>query len=103
MAWKNVISPLAIAPRRRVVATALVYGLSLSVRFTSAAGEETEIPAQAARTANPVPSILFYKDWPAKPAPSTAFQRSSLMGPRGCRAACERSMPISLVPDCPAP
>jgi hypothetical protein len=47
MAWKNFVSHLAIASRKRVVATALVYGLSLSVRFTSAAGEQTEIPPEA--------------------------------------------------------
>jgi hypothetical protein len=46
MAWMNVVNPFAIAPRRRVVATALMYGLSLSVRFTSAAGEETEVPGR---------------------------------------------------------
>ena len=44
MAWKQFVNPLAITPRRRLVATALVYGLSLAVRFTSAAGEETAAP-----------------------------------------------------------
>ena len=53
MIWKNFVSRLAIAPRRRVVATALMYGLSLTVRFTSATGEEVEVPAQAAQSANP--------------------------------------------------
>ena len=43
MIWKNFVSPLAVTSRRRVVATAPVYGLSLAVRFTSAAGEEVEI------------------------------------------------------------
>jgi hypothetical protein len=103
MAWMNVVNPFAIAPRRRVVATALMYGLSLSVRFTSAAGEETEVPAHAVQTASPVSSIIFYKDWPAKPAPLIAFQRGSLLGSGGCRAACERPMPMSLMLDCPAP
>ena len=46
MAWKHFVNPLAVGPRRKVVATALVYGLSLAVRFTSAAGEETEAPPQ---------------------------------------------------------
>ena len=43
MAWKNFIGPHAITSRRRVVASALMYGLSLTVRFTSPTGEETEI------------------------------------------------------------
>ena len=48
MAWKNLSAP-AIASRRRAVATALVYGLSLTVRFTSAAGEEAESGASHAK------------------------------------------------------
>ena len=47
MAWKNCVALLAIMPRRRVIGTALVYGLSFSVRFTSATGEEIEIPTLA--------------------------------------------------------
>ena len=35
MTCKNYVGFLAIAPRRRGVATALMYGLSLAVRFTS--------------------------------------------------------------------
>ena len=52
MSW-NFVSSLAIVPRRRVVATAIVYGLSLAVRFTSATGEEMEIPPQAVESINP--------------------------------------------------
>ena len=59
MAWKNLIGPHAITSRRRVVASALMYGLSLTVRFTSATGEETENPAQAAQTTNPLLSIMI--------------------------------------------
>jgi len=54
---KNFISLLAIAPRRRGVATALMYGLSLAIRFTSATGEEVEIPRFMQR-ADPVISIM---------------------------------------------
>ena len=50
---ENFVSRLAITSRRRVLATALVYGLSLAVRFTSATGEEMEIPAQSAQSAHP--------------------------------------------------
>jgi hypothetical protein len=35
MVWKSFISLLAITPRRKVVATAFVYGPSLTVRFTT--------------------------------------------------------------------
>jgi hypothetical protein len=98
MAW-NFVSSLAIAPRRRVVATALVYGLSLAVRFTSATGEETEIPPQAVQRSNPMTSImindggqLFYKDWPI------AFQRGWSLGSRGCGAACDNPVSCSSPP-----
>jgi hypothetical protein len=70
MILKNFVSLLAIAPRRRVVATTFVYGLSLAVRFTSATGEEVEIPAQSVQRTNPVMSIMTrdhaqlpYADW----------------------------------------
>ena len=69
MSW-NFVSSLAIAPRRRLVATAIVYGLSLAIRFTSATGEQVEIPAQSLQGINPVTSIttrdgaqLPYADW----------------------------------------
>ena len=58
MIWKNFVTPLAITSRRRVVASALIYGLSLAVRFTSAAGEEVEIPAQTPQRAHPMISIM---------------------------------------------
>lgn len=90
---RNFVTSLAIAQRRRAVATAVVYGLSLAVRFTSAAGEETEIPPQALQRSNLITSImindggrLFYKDWPV------AFQRSWPLGSRGCGAACDNPM-----------
>ena len=70
MTRKNFVSLPAIAPRRRVVAAALVYGLSLAVRFTSATGEVVEIPAQSVQRTNPVMSIMTkngaqlpYADW----------------------------------------
>jgi hypothetical protein len=102
MAWKHFVGPRAITSRRRIVASAVLYGLSLSVRFTSAAGEETEIPSQAVQSTHPV-SIIFYKDWPAKPA-SIDFQGGRLLGSRGCQAAaCERPMPMSVMSNCATP
>ena len=47
MTWKNLVGPYAITSRRRVVASALIYGLSLTVRFTSPVNESADIPAQA--------------------------------------------------------
>ncbi|MET4803755.1 hypothetical protein [Bradyrhizobium sp. LB11.1] len=74
MIWKNFVNLPAIAPRRRVVATTILYGLSLAVRFTSATGEEVELPVQSAQRINPVMSIMVmdkirlpYADWDPNP------------------------------------
>jgi hypothetical protein len=106
MTWKNIVGSHAITSRRRVVASALMYGLSLTVRFTSTTGEETENPPQAAQSAGPMLSIML-KDgvplsryWPPNPAHSIVFQRGQPLSSRGCRAACERSMPML---DCSPP
>ena len=96
MVW-NFVSSLSVAPRRRLVATAIVYGLSLAVRFTSATGDEIEIPPQAMQSANPMSSIMIndgaqlFRVWPLKPAQPIGFSRS-LLSSRGCRAACESPM-----------
>lgn len=108
MAWKNFVNLPAIRPRRRVIATALLYGLSLTVRFTSTAGEEAQ--AQATQNANPMTSVMindgaqiFYSGSPPKPALPIGFQRGWPLGPRICRAACEGSTPTSLMLTCPVP
>ncbi|UPK35540.1 hypothetical protein IVB18_47660 [Bradyrhizobium sp. 186] len=100
MAWKNFVGPSAITSRRRIVASALMYGLSLTVRFTSTTSEETENPPQAAQSTGPMLSIML-KDgvpistyWPPNPAHSIVFQRGQPLSSRGCRAACERAMPM---------
>jgi hypothetical protein len=74
MARNNFIGPLAITSRRRAVTTTLIYGLSLTVRLTSATGEQTEIPSPAALSPNPMTSIMinqgartFSGDWPPQP------------------------------------
>jgi len=109
MAWKNLIGPYAVTSRRRVVASALMYGLSLTVRFTSPTGEETENPAQAAQTASPMLSIMIKDgvpipgDWHPKPAHSIVFQRGLPLSSRSCRTACERPMPIPLMLGCAPP
>jgi hypothetical protein len=80
MIWKNFVNPLAITSRRRVVAPAVIYGLSLAVRFTSATGEEVAIPAPSPQRAHPLISIMTrddarlpYQDW-AKPAQPIVFR-----------------------------
>jgi len=107
MSWKTFVTPLAIRPRRKVVATALVYGLSLAVRFTSAAGEETEVPPPP-RGACPITSIMindggrtFYRDW-SRPAQPIAF-RSRAPGSQGCSAPCNGPLPSPLASACAAP
>ena len=105
MAWKNLTGPHAITSRRRVVASALMYGLSLTVRFTSPTGEEMENPAQA-HGINPMSAIMLKDDvpisryWPPNPARSIVFQRGQPLSSRSCRAACERPMPML---DCSPP
>jgi hypothetical protein len=69
MTWKTLVRQVAIRPRSRVIASALVYGLSLAVRFTSATGEEVEIPPQSLQMTGPAISIIAnggqlpYADW----------------------------------------
>ena len=80
MISNNFVSRLAVTSRRKALSTALVYGLSLSVRFTSAAGEEVEIPAHSPqRTAHPVISVmndaqLPYQNWSLKSARPIVFR-----------------------------
>jgi hypothetical protein len=108
MIWKGIRQTRAIAPRRRFVATALVYGLSLSVRFTSATGEEVEIPAEWMQRTGFVISTMNrnsvqfpYQDWSSRSAQPVALRQGWPAG--GCRAACESSMPMSSMPGCVAP
>jgi hypothetical protein len=95
MTLKNRVALLAIAPRRRVIATAFVYGLSLAVRFTSAVGEQAEIPplaimkgdATIISMASRARSVPLYLGWP--------------VASTGCRAGCGSAMPMS--PNCSSP
>ena len=95
MDWKH----LAIAPRRKAVATALIYGLSLTVRFTSPTAEEALV--QTAQSANPATSILIDKAWPRKPMVPVAL-RGWPLGPTSCHAACESPALLSSLPNCTA-
>ena len=82
MISKTFVSHLAIASRRRLVATAIVYGLSLAIRFTSATGEEVEIPAQSLQRTKPAMSAMIndgaplpYADWGGPNAAEPIFFR----------------------------
>jgi len=96
MDWKH----LAIAPRRKAVSTALVYGLSLTVRFTSPTAEEA--PAQIAPGINPAASIRMDRSWPNGPMTPVAL-RGWPLGPRSCRGTCEGPALLSSLPNCTAP
>lgn len=107
MLRKNLVDRLAITSRRKGFVTALVYGLSLGVRFTSAAGEEVEIPAQAVQRTSPVISIMSkvgaqlpYQNWGPSPALPVTLNRAWASPFGGCRAACENPMPMSSAPNC---
>ena len=95
MTWKNFVSRQAVASRRRGLATATLYGLSLAVRFTSAAGEEVEIPPRSAQRAHPLISIMTtdgsrlpYQDWSSKAAQPVVFRNGWSLSspPPGCFA-----------------
>jgi hypothetical protein len=92
MIWKNFVSLVAIASRRKLIATTIVYGLSLAVRFTSATGEEVEIPAQSVQRTNPVMSIMAkdgaqlpYSDWVPNAARPVIFRHR---GPLPSMSSC---------------
>lgn len=92
MIWRHFANRLPITSRRRGLATATVYGLSLAVRFTSAAGEQLEVPAQFVQRTKPVMSIttgtgprLPYEDL-AKTAQPIVFRPDWPPGSPGCRA-----------------
>jgi hypothetical protein len=107
MAWNNLVNPRAITSRRRFVASALVYGLSLTVRFTSPTGEETQAPAHAAQSADPLTSIMIKDGARIFGSPRSAqpafFRSGWAMASGGCRAACEGAMPMSSFPNCAVP
>jgi len=93
MIWRDFVNGLAITSRRRCLATAVVYGLSLAVRFTSAAGEEVEIPAPSVQRTKPVMSIktragprLPYEDWTQNTAQPIVFRLGWPQGSANCRA-----------------
>ena len=97
MIWRDFVNRLAFTSRRRCIAAAVVYGLSLAVRFTSAAGEEVEIPAPSVQRIHSIISIMSrertqlpYQDWGLGSAQPIVFRDggplNSPMSPPGCLA-----------------
>ena len=82
MIWKNP-APLGRTWRRNAVTSAVLYGLSLSIRFTSAAGEEIEVPVQTVERSHGILSIMndgepaSEKNWSGRTAVPLAFHRGS--------------------------
>lgn len=109
MAWKDFGSSLAITRRRRVVATALMYGLTLTIRFTSATSEDAEAQAQASQGANAMTSVMIndaaqslYRDWLPGVAQPISLRRGSLSSASGCRAGCESPTRMPFLSNCAA-
>jgi hypothetical protein len=97
MTWKNRVAFPAIAPRRRIISTALIYGLSLTVRFTSPTGEEADTHSRAVTT-NDVKATRVI--WPLPLAQPVALYRSLPLASKGCQATCEIPMPMSPIASC---
>jgi hypothetical protein len=92
MIWKNFVNRLVITSRRRGLTTAVVYGLSLAVRFTSATGEEVEIPAQSVQRTRPAVSIMTggapqlpYYDWGPNAVQPIVFRHGWPPSSANCR------------------
>jgi hypothetical protein len=54
MVWKNLVSQLAITSKRKVLAAAIVYAISVIVHFTSPVGDGTRIPKHSAQRTDPI-------------------------------------------------
>ncbi|MGV7216967.1 hypothetical protein [Bradyrhizobium sp. UFLA05-112] len=95
MTSKTFVSLFAIPPRRRLVATTIVYGLSLAVRFTSATGEEVEIPQQSLQRTNPAMSIVTNDD--------VQLPYANWRGPNATEPIFFRRRSAASMPSCPSP
>ena len=80
MAWNNSVSRLATTSRRKVLASALIYATSLTVRSSSATGKEKDSSTFPAQKTDPMTSVttkdgvqIFYKDWGPKSAQPIVF------------------------------
>ena len=80
MTRNNSLSRFANISRRKVLATTLMYAMSLTVRSSSATGKETEISTSPTQRIDPMTSVttkdgvqIFYKDWGPKSAQPIVF------------------------------
>lgn len=112
MTWKTLRSPLAITSRRKVVASAIIYGLSLAVRFTSATGEEVEIPPQFVQSTDSAIAIISkdgsqpsYLDFGLNAAQPIVLRHSGPLTHQSCHVACVRdaAVPAPSRPSCLSP
>ena len=54
MVWKSFISQLAITSQRKILATAILYAISLIFHFISPVGEGTETRRHSVQRTNPL-------------------------------------------------
>jgi non-heme chloroperoxidase len=80
MVTNKSINQLATTSRRKVLASALIYATSLTVRSSSAIGKETDSSTFPAQRTDPMTAVttkdgvqIFYKDWGPKSAQPIVF------------------------------
>ena len=80
MAWNVPLNQLANTSRRKVLATSVMSAISLTVRSSTATGEESNRSKSAAQWTDPMASVttkdgvrIFYKDWGPKSAQPIVF------------------------------
>ena len=80
MTWNVPFSQLANTSRRKVLATSVMSAISLTVRSSTATGEESSRSKASAQWVDPMASVttkdgvrIFYKDWGPKSAQPIVF------------------------------
>jgi non-heme chloroperoxidase len=80
MAWNVPLNQLANTSRRKVLATSVMSAISLTVRSSTATGEETNRSKSPAQWTDPMTSVttkdgvrIFYKDWGPRSAQPIVF------------------------------
>lgn len=80
MAWNIPLNQLANTSRRKVLATSVISAISLTVRSSTATGEESNRAKSPAQWTDPMTSVttkdgvrIFYKDWGPKSARPIVF------------------------------
>lgn len=93
-AWKIICGPFAVSSRRRVVVSAIIYGLTLTIRLTTPAGQDASPPPPT--QTDSAPFSIMAKDR------NSAFSDRPPMS-RICRNGCERPLQLASVLDCAPP